>query len=389
MSARTTRLVVVREIREAARRKGVWALIILTFLGASALVLAPGLLPSDDNNRVMVVGSDQLGIVEALRATEARELIVTTGLEARDASDAIADLRVDVAVLLGTEPSLLVEDETSDLVLIVREVVADRVVAARLAEAGIDPNQVIAAFVDAAPEVEPIEPGRRERESAALGVTLVLYILTVVLTSQVASAVAIEKSNRVSEVLLAIVPPRSMLFGKVIGVGCIGLTTLVAAAIPVVARLLWGSDLPADLGRTLLGSALWFVGGLALYLTLAGALGAVVARQEEAGAVVVPLATFLVSGYVVAITAADGPVGAVLAYVPLFSPMIEPFRIAIGAGSGLEYAASGALLFGSVIVAARLGEVVFRRAIVRTGRRLRLGDIVPARADRGSERAAR
>jgi ABC-2 type transport system permease protein len=182
-------------------------------------------------------------------------------------------------------------------------------------------------------------------------------------------------------VLLAIAPPRSMLFGKVIGVGCIGVATLIAAALPVVVRLVSGGELPTDIERTLLGSGLWFLGGLALYLTLAGALGALVDRQEEAGTIVIPLAMFLVAGYLVAITAAESPVGAVLAYVPLLSPMIEPFRIALGAGSAIEYTISGALLISAVIVMARVGEVVFRRAIVRTGRRLRLGDLVGGSRD--------
>ena len=87
-----------------------------------------------------------------------------------------------------------------------------------LAAEGIDPVAVGAAFEAATPTVELIDVERSNREGAAFGLTLVLYLLTVVLTGQVATGVAIEKSNRISEVLLAIVPPRSMLIGKVLGV---------------------------------------------------------------------------------------------------------------------------------------------------------------------------
>ena len=58
--------------------------------------------------------------------------------------------------------------------------------------------------------------------------------MLLLLTSQVASGVAIEKTNSVSEVLLAIVRPHALLFGKVIGVGLIGLFTLACGAIPVL-----------------------------------------------------------------------------------------------------------------------------------------------------------
>ena len=39
MSARTTMLVVERELREAARRKSIWALVGLIFLGSAAMVV--------------------------------------------------------------------------------------------------------------------------------------------------------------------------------------------------------------------------------------------------------------------------------------------------------------------------------------------------------------
>jgi len=375
VSARATRLVIEREVRESARRKGVWALVIVTFLGASALALAPNVIPRDDNDRVMIVGVDEIGLDAALRTVDEPTLEISTGFDRHDAADAIAARETDVAVIMGPNPSLLVEDEDSRLVGIVADVVADQVVTTRLATAGIEAARVREAFVGAFPLIEPIDVEREGRETAAFGITLVLYILTVVLTSQVASGVAVEKSNRVSEVLLAIVPPRSLLFGKVIGVGCVGLVTLLAGVTPVLIRLLAGGDLPAGLGRTIAASAAWFVGGLALYLIIAGALGALVARQEEAGAVVVPLTMFLVVGYIIAISAADTPVGAVLAYVPLLSPMIEPYRIAIGAGSTLEYVVSALLLVLAVVLVARVGAVVFRRAIVQTGRRMRLRDL--------------
>ena len=376
MIDRTIRLVVGREVREAARRKGIWALVILTFLGASGLALAPSLIPEDDDpGRVMLIGDDDIGLTDALSAAGAREFEVTVGADRESAALAIEEGDIDVGVLFAERPILLVEDEGSGVVRFVSEVVTDRIAAVRLADAGIDPAQVRAAYVDAAPVIEPLDDQRAGRELAALGITMVLYILTVVLTSQVASGVAVEKSNRVSEVLLAIVPPRSLLFGKVIGVGCIGLVTLLAGITPVAIRIAVGGNLPDGLGRTIVASAVWFIGGLALYLTIAGALGALVGRQEEAGAVVIPLTGLLVVGYFVAITAGDTPVGAVLAYVPFVSPMLEPYRIAIGAGSIIEYVLSAIVLFATVAVAGRVGAVVFRRAIVRTGSRLRLRDL--------------
>ena len=377
MSARTTRLVIEREVREAARRKGIWALVLLTFLGALTLVLLPEVLPDgDDNDRVMVAGEDDLGLVEALEAVDDPRLEVSFGVDRNDITDAIADEEVDVGVVIGPRPVLVVEDENSVLVDVVAGVVADRVVADRLTDAGIDPDDVREAFASAAPSIEPVDAERGEKQASAFLISMVLYLLTVILTSQVASGVAVEKANRVSEVLLAIVPPRSLLFGKVIGVGCIGLITLTAAATPVVVKFAMGGDLPSGLMETLLASSIWFIGGLALFLTLAGAMGSLVSRQEEAGSVVVPLTMILVVGYLAALSAGDSTLGTVLAYFPLTSPMIVPYRVAVDAGSIVEYTLSAVLLYAAVFAAARVGAVVFRRAIVRTGRRLTLREVL-------------
>ncbi|MEO6651684.1 MAG: ABC transporter permease [Ilumatobacteraceae bacterium] len=375
MIDRATRLVIGREIRESARRKGVWALVLVTFAAATGFAFASSLIAEPDDARVMVVGSDVIGVTDALGALVDPAVELSTGDGRATARSAIEDGDVDVAVLLGPEPSLLVDDEGSQAVRVVAGVVANAVATERLGAEGIDAQQVERAFAESTPAIEPIDAQRAGRELAALGITMVLYILTVILTSQVATGVAVEKSNRVSEVLLAIVPPRSLLFGKVIGVGCIGLVTLLAGVTPVAVRIVAGGNLPDGLGRTLVASSVWFVGGLALYLTIAGALGAMVARQEEAGAVVLPLTGFLVAGYVVALSSAESTLGDVLAYVPLVSPMLEPYRIAIGAGSLVEYVLSAVVLFVTVVVAGRVGAVVFRRAIVRTGGRLRLRDL--------------
>src|SRR3546814_12460361 len=79
---------------------------------------------------------------------------------------------------------------------------------------------------------------------------------------QVANCTAFEKSNRISEVLLAIVRPGALLFGKALGVSIVGILTLAAAIVPVLVKLLRGADLHAGPGGALAGGAARFVLGL-------------------------------------------------------------------------------------------------------------------------------
>ena len=69
-------------------------------------------------------------------------------------------------------------------------------------------------------------------------------------------------------------------------------------------------------------------------------------------------------------------IGAVLAQIPLTSPIVEPTRIVMGESSALEAASSLVILLIAAAVAVRFGGVVYRRAIVRTGRRLKVRDLL-------------
>jgi len=375
MSVRTTRLVVEREVRESLRRRSMWVIIGAVFLGSVAVTLLPAVLPDgDDAGTVVLVGSDELGVTDAFDAMTDPEIETKTAADKDAAVAMIEDGDADVAVLLTESPPVVLTEEEGALSTIVTEVVASQLIVSGLVDAGLDQAAIDSAFAAARPTIELVDEERGGRQFSAFIVSIVLYMLTVLLTSQVASGVATEKANRVSEVLLAIIPPRSLLFGKVIGIGAIGVGTLAIAAAPPLVRYLLGAELPAGFGTTVAASAAWFVLGLALYLTLAGALGALVARQEEVGAVIGPLTMLLVAGYLVAISAGDSVVGQIFAYVPLTSPMVEPYRIAIGASNPIEMTLSLVILAVSVWLMGRVGTEVFRRAIVRTGTRIKLRD---------------
>jgi ABC-2 type transport system permease protein len=225
-------------------------------------------------------------------------------------------------------------------------------------------------------DVTELHAGRASRAGGAVILSIVLYILLLKLMVQVANGVAIEKANRISEVLLAIVRPGPLMFGKVVGVGTAGLVTTLAAAMPVLVKGVAGGDLPPGLGSALLAGSAWFVLGVALYLTIAASLGALIERQEETGSAVAPLNAVILGAYLVGQSAPDTPLGTVLAYVPFTSPIVVPVRLAVGVTSPTEIVASLILGVVAVALAGRFGSVVYRRAIVRTGRRLKVRDVL-------------
>jgi ABC-2 type transport system permease protein len=376
----TARLVVERELRESFRRRSFWIVTGLFLLASTALVVIPEFVGGGPDERTVAVAGDDgefADVLGELASSIDAEIEVRAVDDLEEGRVAVEDEDVDVAVDLTAEPPVVVaRSADSSTVVLVRQAVTAFTFAAALGDAGVDPAQVDAAFAASDPVIEEVDPVDDARQGVAAIVTIVLYLLLLLLSTAVATGVAIEKSNRVSEVLLAIVPARHLLFGKVIGVAIIGALTLLAGALPVLVRAAVGGSLPDGAAATVGASAAWFLMGLALYLTAAGALGALVDRQEEVGSTIAPLSGVLIVAYFVGIASPESPLATVLAYVPFTSPMVMPARIGLGVASGVEMVVSLLLGIATVFVMARLAELVYRRAIVRTGRRLKLREVL-------------
>jgi ABC-2 type transport system permease protein len=279
--------------------------------------------------------------------------------------------------VVGEEPVVVAkEGRAEDFVAAAQQVVGIQALVARLGEAGVSPTQVQDALQASQARVVTLDEEDASRRGSAAIVAIVLYLLLIMLMSQVATGIAIEKANRIAEVLLAVVRPGSLLFGKVLGVALVGLLTLGCGLVPPLVSLAAGGDLPPGLGTAMAAGAAWFLLGLVLYLTIAGALGALVERQEEASSVVTPLTILLIGSFLVAQTAADSPLGRVLAIFPLTSPIVMPARIAVGEATVPEMVLSLALGVATVVLVLRVGSRIYARAIVRTGRRLKVREVL-------------
>ena len=98
----------------------------------------------------------------------------------------------------------------------------------------------------------------------------------------VLSGVVEEKSSRVVEVLLARMPARNLLAGKIAGIGLLGLAQfgVTALAALVAISAVDSFDIPAVGGAVLAWVVVWFVLGYALYATVFGALGSLASRAR-------------------------------------------------------------------------------------------------------------
>jgi ABC-2 type transport system permease protein len=381
---RQVRLVARREFGERIRQPG-WkistAVTIAIVVGAAILAAVLG---GDDTERwtVGATGAEAAEIARVARAAAPAadaEIDVERFPSASDARAAVRDEDADAAVARGT---LLVGDEAPEelerlLAAAAREVRS----AARLRAEGLSPDEVRSAL-DPVPLRTVSLSGENddERTGVAFVASLLLYGQLIFYGLAVATGVVEEKASRVVEVLLAAIEPRSLLAGKVIGIGLLGLAqlALVVLAGLVAASASGAVELDGTTFATLGVVLVWFLFGYAFYACLYAVSGVLVSRQEDLQSSSAPLTALLVLGYLVALPAVYNPTSTlaqIAGLVPFCSPMVMPALVAQGEASAAEIAVSLGLLAGGVAVLIPLGARIYEAGILRMGRPVKLVEV--------------
>jgi ABC-2 type transport system permease protein len=189
-------------------------------------------------------------------------------------------------------------------------------------------------------ELGPVAGRSPGDETAVMVMILVLFFCITVFGAMVLNGVLEEKSSRVVEVLLARIPARTLLAGKITGIGLLGLAEIGLAALAALAAVTTvdAVHLPAIRGAVLAWAVVWFVLGYVLYATVYGALGSLGSRAEDAQSVAAPVMLILPLAYFASFFMIAQPASAAraISYFPLTAPLAMPGRIAIGGAAWWE-----------------------------------------------------
>jgi ABC-2 type transport system permease protein len=253
----------------------------------------------------------------------------------------------------------------------------------RAAAAGITLDQLAALAAPVAVENEElgITAGRSpDDETAAFAMSILLLLAMATYGQLVLTGVVQEKSSRVVEVLLARMPARTLLAGKVAGIGLVGFAQFaVTAGAAFIATLVVDAvDIPAIGDNVLAWVVVWFVLGYAIYAIAYGAFGSLASRTEDASSIAAPVTTLLVVGYWASLIAVTGhPEGRwaqLVSYFPATAPFAMPARIALGATAWWEPILAAGLTLAAIAGLVAFAGRVYTGAVLHTGATLKLRD---------------
>ena len=381
-AARAVRLIAGREITTRVRSTSFLisnAVLLVVIVGGvvAASVFGGG---AQDPKRVGLVGAAQSLSSSLTAGGDAVDLPISIRElpDVQAARDQVAAGDLEVALVAGTGGGFVAitdEDVPSDLGSVLDIAVQQQALAAALREQGVDPAQLAAATAGAVVTVDALDPAGPEqgqRLALAYIAVILLYIQLLFTGLAVATGVVEEKTSRVVELLLSTVKPLHLLVGKVLGIGVVGVVQLVAYGVAGLGAALTTGLLTVTgtAVAVFVGTLGWFVLGFAFFAVLYAAAGSLVSRQEEVSSVTAPLTVLVVIMFVLAQTSVQDPggtVSSVMSWVPPFSAILMPLRIAAGVTGTTQVAGTAALM---VVVTAGLAVVsaaIYQRSVLRSG----------------------
>lgn len=380
---RATLLVAKREARERARSKAFLASTAITFAllgGIIAIVAITDTGPP--RHDIALVGNSPAALAESVEgAAGAFGALVDLRpwLHQPAAIDALGVGEVQ-AVIVDDDTILLAESAPGSLETILEIGLRQARFIDALETSGIDPE----AIQDMLGRGEGITVVRSGSEPDPTGVgiaTAVVILLFVVITTYgqwVLMGVLEEKTNRVVELIVSSTSVRSLLGGKVLGIGFLAISQLVAI---MTAALVAGAvfdlfEIPTGTPATVAWSLLWFVLGFAFYASLNAAAGSLVSRSEDAQSAATPVILLAVVSYLVSLAIVlpnpDTILATTLSLLPPMAPVAYPARIAVGAVPLWELVIGPAVMLAAIVFVVRVAARIYAGALLASGGRVRI-----------------
>ncbi len=206
---------------------------------------------------------------------------------------------------------------------------------------------------------------------------LAFFIALQTTSGYLIASVVEEKSSRMLEILVTSVSPLQLMFGKIAGLGCIGLTQLgVWLGFALTLRLLQPElpglgalQLPPEL---VLVTLAYFLLSYFLMAAIFVGIGSITDSEQESRqlAGILTLVTVVpFMAYAVLLTEPDGTLGVALTLFPLTAPLTAIIRLNLGSMPAWQLALSLALLCMTMVAAVPLAARLFRWSLLLYGAR--------------------
>ena len=271
------------------------------------------------------------------------------------------------------------------------------------------------------------EEGKAVKSSTEIAMAIgyvagfLMYFFVLMYGIMVMRGVMEEKTNRIVEVIISSVKPFQLLFGKIVGIGLVGLTQIaiwivlgIAIATGVTAFIGHGSAETVAQAQNIMSSqgldqmaaatpaqknvsleiiqmigtlniplilfslVFYFICGFMLYASFYGAIGSAVDNDEDAQQMMFPVMMPLILSIIILFAVAknpEGPLAFWASMIPFTSPVIMVARIPFGVPAW-QIILSMSILLGTIFGSIWMAGKIYRTGILMYGKKVNLKEIV-------------
>jgi ABC-2 type transport system permease protein len=406
---RVTYVIARREFLERVQSKWFVAMTVLGPIFMVALVVVPALLAGRGAAGARIEIADRTGVLaeplaEALRAEEWKPAIIDAGTPDQVEMKRIRDNRINGFItipedaLQGGAIRYRGDNGSSEGALRTLRSAVDHVVQAeRGKRAGITKDMLATLLAPA--RFDPKHTNGETEAASGLASFVIAYMLAFILYMvitlygvSVMRSVVQEKTSRVMELMVATIKPRSLMAGKILGVGAAGLVQIVVWLAMGAVTLAYRDSILGAFGVAGGGAALppigfadlavvvaYFILGFFFYASMYAAVGAMVSSEQDTQQVQMPVTMFLVIGALCLQMVSNEPRGTatvVMTMVPFWSSMLMPMRYVLGGATLGDVAISLAILVVSTVLVARAAAKIYRVGVLMYGKRPSVQELV-------------
>lgn len=218
--------------------------------------------------------------------------------------------------------------------------------------------------------------------------SLVLFYAIYFCAFQVSSSITTEKTSKIMETLVTSTSPRTIVLGKTIGIGLVGLIqmVLIVSVAYITARLSFDPELLNslfDMSNITIGlgliTLLYFILGYFTYSLLYALTGSTVSKPEDIQSANGPVSILVVVGFYLSYFTMMNPASDLNSFAAIFpfsSPFCMPFRIMMGLATVSDIIISVVVLIITILVIAKIAIQIYSNAILNYGTKMSLKDII-------------
>lgn len=407
------KLIISREYMSRVKRKSFIITTILVPVLMIALSLAPALVMvfSSPENRTVAVVDETGQIAQRLKNNdEVRFVSVDQPLDSlRDDTDFDAILVMGSNAVAAPATSVTLYSRGAPAMqtgAYITGQVEDAIEDIRLESYNIENIKKILADVQVDFDLPTIRIDKEEDTATSVGLSyfiglmldMMLYMFILIYGQMVMNSIIEEKNNRVLELVVSSVKPKTLMLGKILGIGSVAITQIIIWAVIIGACTIWVTPLMGEavasdpetmamfsqlsdgsfLASLLVYTLLFFIGGYLFYSAIYAAIASAVDNIQDAGQLSSVATIPVILGVVASMSVINNPASTLAVWVsiiPFTSPMAMMARLPFGVPFW-QIAVSMAVLYASFMFLIWLCAKIYRVGIFMYGKKPTLLEII-------------